>query len=728
MQYKQKMVRKILVLQQDEFADTQVGVGRMPADNILLGRSLREEQNRIAYEKPSLIVVDLHSMDMLSWHIARQIKAENPHTKFLFTTHHTAPQLEQKATNWLSATIVPHPLTPEKINYAYNINSNKADEPNSSAAPLKVKVPLRTKIAIPYIILALILVLGAFYLAIQFVTINVQDRFASHLVETAQLTADWMTREEQSRLETMRLIVNTDGVQESLLANDPQTLRKLIVPLAVNSQEDAVEILDVNGEAVLSLHHQVGGNIEDYVASSGERVFAEWGFVQQVLRGESDNTGDKYAGISQAEWGDFLYIAGPIKNADGDLIGVILVGRLLPELARQLRQETFGQISIYDLAGNLLTTTLPQNPENLAEQSSAILSEQDDHSHLRVFGIGSIDYSELLAPFEARNGEDLGVIGSALSQTFLVQATDELQGKVFFFVLLSFLAILLTGIILAKWITDPIRKIMWAFARVSQGDLTVQVEPTGNDEVAVLGEAFNHMVADLREGDIYRDLLGRAVTPEVRELLRQQLQSGDLRLEGQTVTATILYSDIRGFTTISEETGPVKMFAYLNQYLEKVIPAITAEGGVVNEFAGDALVAVFGILPKSLPASDSAHHACKAALAIEKAIIQLNQQREVAGQPMFVTGIGVTTGNVVIGAVGSADRLHFSVVGDPVNTAHRLQEMNKAIGETSVIISEFTTRALGSRSKQFHYDTLGNLQLRGKEKSIDVYRLYHRPN
>ncbi len=719
------MARKIFVLNQETGAGKELYDKRHKMDvDALFGGALRKEHSRIAKEKPDLIVAELHQMDALGWHIARQIRAESPNTHFLFTTRYSDEKREKVAQARLNAQQVSYPVTWRKIGQAFErFAIEHSDSVDEDADLPKVAMPIRNKIAFPYGLLALALALGAIYLGFQFVTVNIQERFNNQLIETAQLTADWMAREEQSQLETMRLAVNTNGVQDAIVQNDAEALRELVVPLAVNSQEEAIEILDPSGESVMSLRHRPGGNVEEYLYSKGDDIFAEWDFVQKVMNGEVDDSGDKFAGIAQADWGDFLYIAGPINNADGDLIGVILIGGSLSNLARDIREETLAQISIYDKEGNIYATTLPQEPQPLGELAEFALANQDTQSQLRDFGVGSIEYSELVGPWEARNGEDIGVIGSALSQLFVVQATRSLKTQTLLLIALAFLAILLAGILVAKWITDPIGKIIRALSQVSNGNLNVSVQPTSNDEMAVLGYAFNQMVEDLREGEVYRDLLGRAVTPEVRELLRQQLQSGDLRLEGQKVVATVLYSDIRGFTSISEELGAENMFVFLNQYLEEVIPTITAQGGVVNEFAGDALVAVFGALPRQMPANESAYNAVNAALAMEAAIIKLNKLREAESQPMFITGIGITTGNVVFGAVGSVNRLHFSVVGDPVNTAHRLQEMNKAFGETSVIASEETVRALGTRASQFHLDSLGEIKLRGKETDTEVFRL-----
>ena len=155
---------------------------------------------------------------------------------------------------------------------------------------------------------------------------------------------------------------------------------------------------------------------------------------------------------------------------------------------------------------------------------------------------------------------------------------------------------------------------------MAEGNLEVQVEAGGNDEVAVLAHSFNQMVSGLREGSLYRDLLGRTVSPEVREELRRSFASGEVRLEGQEAVATVLVSHLRGFTTLAETEDPTTVLIWLNEYYGELIPALTAHAGVISKLEGDTLLAFFGILPRRLSPQESAYQACQAALAILEAV------------------------------------------------------------------------------------------------------------
>lgn len=594
------------------------------------------------------------------------------------------------------------------------------------ATPPKVRFPMRLKITLPYALLALCVILAAAYIVTQLVTENVEERFTRQLIEVGQLTTDWMVHEEQDRLETLRLVVHTDGIAQSMIAGDSEKLRELVLPLAVNAQEEAIEVLTPTGVSLLSLHHQAGGTIEAYDYERGNDVFAEWPFVQNVLNQKIEAGQDKYSGAVETAWGNYFYIAGPILDSDGRLLGVVLVGKSLPTLVSQIRQETFAQITLYDFAGQQIASTLPFEGSRLlsAEETAVVATQQAADSLLRQQQLGSVTYTEILAPWEARGGEDMGIVGAALPQTTLVQASQNLRIQIFALTAAIFMAVITIGLILARRITEPLDHLVMAVSDVAEGNLKLQVKPTGKDEIAVLAYSFNNMLHNLREGEMYRDLLGRAVTPEVRDELRGRLESGSLRLEGETQVATVLFSDIRRFTTISEEEGADAIFELLNEYLGEVIPTVADANGIITEFAGDAFLALFGLLPRALDPAESAYQACQAALAMQEIIKKMNERRQQLGDPLFITGIGINTGEVAAGGIGTASRVHYTVIGDTVNTAQRLESFTKQFGHTtSIVISHHTLEALGSHRYKFNLEPLGAQQFKGKAEAVEIYRL-----
>lgn len=257
-----------------------------------------------------------------------------------------------------------------------------------------------------------------------------------------------------------------------------------------------------------------------------------------------------------------------------------------------------------------------------------------------------------------------------------------------------------------------------AASQVSQGRWDVTVEPKGRDELAYLAHAFNYMVANLKEGEIYRDLLGRTITPQVRDQLRKGLTSGNLKLEGQNITATVMITDIRHFTDIAEAETPTTILGWLNQYYGELVPIINAHDGVTNEFVGDSIMAFFGVLPVQLPPSESAYQACLAGMEILQVVNEMNAKREAKGEPSLVTGIGINTGVVAAGGMGTADRLHYSLIGDSVNIAQRLEDMTREFGETSLVISQETYKALDQNREEFKFILRGVIPLKAKPSQL----------
>jgi len=206
--------------------------------------------------------------------------------------------------------------------------------------------------------------------------------------------------------------------------------------------------------------------------------------------------------------------------------------------------------------------------------------------------------------------------------------------------------------------------------------------------------------------------------------LRANFASGDLRLEGQETVATVLMSDIRGFTALAEKVAPTTILTWLNEYFGELVPIITRHGGVVNRFDGDAVLAFFGILPHPLPPEHSARQACQAALEMLEAVELFNARREVQGEPPFVAGIGINTGPVTAGGLGSADRLHYTIIGDTVNTAQRLESSTRQFERGSIIVSENTACRLRQGGDEFHLEPLGAHTLKGKADELLIYRLW----
>ena len=369
-----------------------------------------------------------------------------------------------------------------------------------------VRFPIRTKITIPYLILSLILALAAAFVITQLVTENVQERFNRQLFESGKISSELIVGYETKLLETRRLLANVEGVPSAILSNDPDALRSLSLGIIANDQQEAVEFLDALGNHVLSIHHRPGGNPEDYEASTGgQTIFSNLEIVQNVINGLSDTHGDKFADLVKTDFGDFLYVSGPVYNAQNIFVGVVMVGRSLSTMAEDMRVKTFAQISFYNQSGQVIYSSLPFPHDLTPALAVQTISLKDvssttrDLSNSRDMTVANIPYSEILGSWEVRGGYQLGVLGVALSKNTLVATSTNSRWEIFLLVAFALFLIILLGFNLANSITRPLLRLVQASKEVAEGDLNVKLNAQSNDEVSVLTESFNKMVASLNQ-------------------------------------------------------------------------------------------------------------------------------------------------------------------------------------------------------------------------------------
>ncbi len=694
---------------------------------------------------PSLVMMDLHFPGNAWLEFLRALRKDQPDLSIIMTNTHPDLQREMAAqalgvsvflrapftTQWLEAALrrAESGLSPNTRPSGVAAAARPAK--SSQAAP-RVRMPVRFKITLPYLLLALIIASAAALIISQVMLDSIQERFLNQLLETGRQSSDWMVREENRMLSTLRLVANTQGVAAAVQSGDAEGLRALTLPAIANAGEQTVEFLDMQGVSVLGLRPASSGQAGEYDSVRGETLFQATGFVQAVLQGRSDEQGDKFAGVENTPFGRYFYVSGPIFDPGGAQVGVVLIGKSVDSLAAAMSSDTASRVTIYDLEGQPLASalfTLEESYPLARNQVGSVLIQQDQSSLTRDLTLSQVGYSELLLPWEVRNGADLGVLGVALEQTFLVRTTQLTRLEIFILMAVAILMVIGVGVYLSSLITKPLLKLVNASSEVAKGNLEVKVESGGDDEVAVLAQSFNFMVAGLQEGYIYRDLLGRTVSPEVREQLRQTFGSGNLRLEGQEAVASVLMTDIRGFTTLSEKASPATVFNWLNEYFGRLVPIVVAHGGVVNKFDGDAMLAFFGILPRMLNPRRSARVACDAAVEMLRAINSLNRERVQRGDPPLLTGIGIHTGVVIAGGLGTSDRLHYTIIGDTVNTSQRLESLTRELfAETGALISQPTLLALGDQQNHYQLQPMGKHLVKGKAEPLMVYRLDELPD
>jgi adenylate cyclase len=725
------MTRKVLLVQTDQ---PSIKVLRdfflRRGERVWLTEHPEKALKILENERPDLAFIDLNLPEAAWINLLICLHRDYPQTSVIITNKQPDLRRELLAKEQGAFVFLRYPITPQWIENALRRLQSSPGADQASKTGIyrfpRVRVPMRIKITAPYVFLALTFVLASLYLGGRYLVESFQERFTNQLIDAGKMAADWMVSEENSLLGTERLVANTQGVAESLSNNDSDALRRLLLPVALNYSTDSLEILDLQAKCVLSLRHSPDTPVEEIQATRGDSLFSSAVFVQNVIQHQVDNFGDKYAGLWSTPLGPTFYVAGPIMDKNGNVVGAVLIGETLDHLVRQMRQETLAHLTIYSFDGTPLASTLfhPNETFSLpAVQAFNVLQNQNQDSTLRDLQVASVSYTEILGPWEARWGNDLGVMGVALAQSFIVRPSQFTRVQAVVFVALAFVGIIILGIFLARRITNPLKEVVNASTQVAEGNFKVKVPVSGNDEVMVLAHAFNYMVTGLQEGSIYRDLLGRTVSPQVREALRKSFASGELKLEGQSTTATVLMSDIRNFTSMSEKEEPTIILHWLNEYFRELVPVITKYGGVVDKFEGDAILAFFGILPTPLSPEESANNACMASMELLEVVERINRGRMEREEPPFRTGIGINTGSLIAGGLGTADRLNYTIIGDTVNTTQRIQDLTRQFGESGVAVSESTVASLHEKRSNFRLEPLGEHVLKGKSELIWVYRL-----
>jgi class 3 adenylate cyclase len=302
----------------------------------------------------------------------------------------------------------------------------------------------------------------------------------------------------------------------------------------------------------------------------------------------------------------------------------------------------------------------------------------------------------------------IGPLATIFADLFSYEA-ERLREEILVDIAAGMMGVAISAYFIGRSLLRPLRTLSSAMTKVAGGDLSLRVPVTSNDEVGELTGQFNKMIEGLRERERIRETFGRYVDESVAStILRRE---GQGVLAGETREATILFTDIAGFTTIAEYLSPDRLVEALNEYLKTVLQPIRAHGGVVNTFIGDGLFASFN-MPLACP--DHAAAAVRAAIDIQRAV---GSRTFGPDGVTLATRIGISSGPVIGGSIGAGQRMSFTLLGDTVNLASRLEELNKQHG-TRILVSESTSTDCGS---EFVFAALGSVAVRGRSDAVAIF-------
>ncbi|MGH8623443.1 MAG: adenylate/guanylate cyclase domain-containing protein, partial [Burkholderiales bacterium] len=282
------------------------------------------------------------------------------------------------------------------------------------------------------------------------------------------------------------------------------------------------------------------------------------------------------------------------------------------------------------------------------------------------------------------------------------------------------------GLIFAAVITrnlvQPVRRLLSGTKAVEEGDLNIRIQASSADEIAALTESFNKMVAGLREKERIKDTFGKYVDPRiVKGLLENRLSSTG----GEKRVMTVFFSDLVGFTAMCEQLTPDGVVRFLNQYFTLMSEPIREHGGILDKFIGDAIMAYWGP-----PFTDEREHAALACFAALEQMARLERFRRMLpdimglrkGLPAVNIRMGIATGDVTVGTIGSESAKGFTVIGDTVNLASRLEGASKEYG-TTILINEDTWKLAADAVEARELDSI---RVVGKTEPVRVYELLGR--
>jgi class 3 adenylate cyclase len=370
-----------------------------------------------------------------------------------------------------------------------------------------------------------------------------------------------------------------------------------------------------------------------------------------------------------------------ITDYDGSVVAHPDVAHMGEDLSRyaairQARQGRAGWVVERNTAGarRLMVYQPMKNPATVNPRPWIVLAEMDEQ--------------EALAPTRNFRAQVLVIAGAVMVLCLFVAYQVSLYLK------------------------RPLNDLLQFAQRVRAGDLTARANARGRDEIAALETALNEMVLGLQERDRVKEVFGRYVTTQVSE----EVLKGSINLGGERRRVTMLFSDIRNFTAMSETLPAEQIVEFLNDYFSEMVDAVFEHGGVLDKFMGDGMLCVFGSVAE-MP--DHEHRAVMAGLRMKALLAKINGERTVAGKPPIAIGIGIHTDDVIVGNIGSRRRLEYTVIGDGVNTCQRVEAANKDFG-TTILITETTYEEI---REDFECRPMPEASMKGKTKTPRLFEV-----
>ena len=307
--------------------------------------------------------------------------------------------------------------------------------------------------------------------------------------------------------------------------------------------------------------------------------------------------------------------------------------------------------------------------------------------------------------------EKLGYVHIGIDSSIIDKVLEATRSKIQLMTIIGLIIGAIGAFIISTMQVKPILMLVSGVKAIGEGNLDQKIEIKRKDEIGDLTDAFNDMAKGLQEREFIRQTFQKFVH---KDIANELLSNPDMiKVGGERKKVTVIFTDIRGFTPLSESMKPEDLIGLLNSYYGQLLPIIDRNGGVLDKFIGDAMMIVFGT---PLQKDDDSLRAVRTGIEIREKLKELNSKREKDGMAPVIMGIGINTGYVVAGNIGSEERMEYTVLGDAVNVAARIEGQSRT-GE--VMISEETYREVKDKIKVS--GEVDHVSLKGKSKPMNIY-------
>ncbi len=382
---------------------------------------------------------------------------------------------------------------------------------------------------------------------------------------------------------------------------------------------------------------------------------------------------------------------------------------LLNSFQSSIQTEIFEVFLVTDTGNLILDSKLSETikPKNKSEIPivKKLLTSNLNNSSQKYFYNGE----EYMGSYQIIDFANLSVISTVESDK-IFEGIYQIQKRNIVFTILILTISFLTVYLFASSITRPILDLAKATEEIEMGNFDIEIESKSRDEVGRLAESFVHMAKGLKERENIKNTFGKFVNKEIAE----KALHGELQLGGTKKKCAVFFSDLRNFTGISESLEAEEVVAFLNEYFSEMVECIYDTNGIVDKFIGDAVMAHWGAIYSGENDTESA---IDSALQMRKSLIIFNLDATKKKRPILKFGCGINTGDVIAGQIGSSKKLEYTVIGDAVNLASRIEYLNKEF-VTDILISEYSYKEV---KDLYNFVEMEPIKIRGKTQPQKIF-------